>query len=328
MLTDISGNTFSSLGNPQSNVPTVTYNPKQLYGNDLFIWVDLTDWRNMYNSGSGTTNISSIGCVPATSATQPTNHTIIRRMEDMAGNFTGSNGSRKFYPLPNNLGASAPGPYVADSDLTGATQNLFLNNQWDTNKGIISGTSVMNLNHWFNMNNPINFLATKSALTICSYCWIPTAMGVVTYNIGMGINQYLSLNYLGFRGEASSNVTTFYTQTSGSTAFSIFSSNIIMNRYGGKINMLTGVICGNTYSIYCNTDLITSGTINTNMIFPFSGNSSVLIGSSLYGFTSAHPVVRPYYEAFIANSYTSPQQINLLYDYFRVKFKDRQGDLA
>jgi hypothetical protein len=327
MLLDISGNSFTALGNI---LPTVTYNPKQLYGNDLFVWVDLTDWKNMYNSSGGTTNIPSTGCVPATSATDPSNHTSIRRMEDMAGTFTGSNLSRKFYPSVGPGSPSAPGPYLADSATTGTTANLFFNNQWDTNKGIISGSAgnAQNLHHWLNMNQPINFLATKSAVTICSFCFIPTSMGPVNYNIGMGINQYLSILYFGFRAEANSNTASFYSQTSGTTGNLIFSSNTIMSKYGGRIGMLTGVISGNTYFVYVNNDLIGSGTISSNMRYPISGNSSVAIGASTYGFTALHNISRPYYEAFIANAYTSPEQINLLYDYFRIKFKDRIGDLV
>lgn len=345
MLTDISGNTFSALGPTSTNVlPTVTYNPKQLYGNDLYVWIDMTDWRNMYNSSTGSTNIPSTGCIPATSATDPSNHTSVRRMEDMAGNFigntvgfTGNTFARKFYRFPGNIsGNSSPS---SDSLVTGAT-NLFNNNQIDTNKGYFSGTaaSVM-LVHNPELANSINWLAPNSAVTVCSY-FPQTNTGFSTSLAGIGFD-YSTIKWFGFFQSNSSTlsfgipVPNFSTGQPSSTTITVATGGIFSALTLNTTIMLTSVICGRTADFYLNTTLLTSVTIPAAVIYPFSANVvstfsqgglQICAGDGNSSLRS-HTTARSVWEAFIANSYTSPQQINLLYNYFRVKFKDRSGDL-
>ena len=98
--------------------------------------------------------------------------------------------------------------------------------------------------------------------------------------------------------------------------------------------MLTGVICGRTWDVYVNNRLISSGTLPSQVTYPFSATPlsqtpKILMSSGidLSGVINKNITPRSIWEGFIANSYTSPQQINLLYDYFRVKFKDRTYDL-
>jgi hypothetical protein len=54
MLLDISGNTFSTLGN---TVPTVIYTPPQILGNDLLSWYDFNDTSTLYTNTALTTNV-------------------------------------------------------------------------------------------------------------------------------------------------------------------------------------------------------------------------------------------------------------------------------
>jgi hypothetical protein len=58
MLLDISGNTFSSLGN---TVPTVIYTPPQILGTGMTIWYDLNDISTLFQVSSGTVNVSGSG---------------------------------------------------------------------------------------------------------------------------------------------------------------------------------------------------------------------------------------------------------------------------
>jgi hypothetical protein len=347
MLINISGNSFSALRSTSSNVlPTVTYNPKQIYGNDLYVWLDMTDWRTMYNSSTGSTNIPSTGYVPATSATEPTNHTTVRRLEDMAGNFTGSNSSRKFYFYAN---AGSGGPNInqavpSDNLLTGNTRNVFFNNQWDSNKGIMSGTSASIFVHTLNLNNRLNFLATNSAITICSYLPQNTTFNPNVGRIGMSIDYFLNACYLGWVNNPNSFITTFRVPSGGtnmaSPGITIFTTTALTTSvanggYQGKTMMLTSVLCGRTFDIYFDNILITSGTLPLSVTYPFSSATNNAANGGIYLSTfqsigtvpSANGTVSVF-EAFIANSYTSPQQINLLYDYFRVKFKDRTYELS
>ena len=327
--------TSTTISRPtQATLPTVTYNPKQIYGNDLYVWVNMTDWRNMYNSQTGSTNIPSTGYVPATSATAPSNHTSVRRMEDMAGNFTGSNSSRKFYSISTLSDAIIP-----DSNVTGTSyfSNVFNNNQLDSNKGFFSGTSIesTNLRHVVNLTQPINFLATNSTLTICNYMYMSYGGTPVGNNYSLGITfpRFVTTPWLGFGGFSNSFNLSFYLPSSStSNSVNMWSNNwpTSYTQYNNKTIMLTAVISGRGYDIYANNVLLTSGTIPTAVTYPFSAaGTTYQIGIGHQpAFGGFYQSSRPIWEGFIANSYTSPQQINLLYDYFRVKFKDRQGDLA
>jgi hypothetical protein len=341
MLLDISGNSFTSLGATSINLlPTVTYNPKQLYGNDLYVWVDMTDWRTMYNTTTGNTNISSTGCVALTgsSDTNP-NHTNVRRLEDLACNFTGSNNSRKFYTWPQNAGLAninRSSALPADSGVTGTT-NLFINNQIDTNKGFFSGFTFFA--HPIQVNSPIDFLAPNSAVTICSYMpsnVLNPGSGNASI-VGLSISYYLNNTWFGFANAANSPFTDFIIPTGSSQSFTrirITSGITSSGDFFGKTIMLTGVICGRTWDVYINNKLISSGTLPSQVTYPFSAAPlieapKILMSASidLAGIAIKNTTPRSIWEGFIANSYTSPQQINLLYDYFRVKFKDRTYDL-
>jgi hypothetical protein len=55
MLLDISGNTFSSLGN---TIPTVIYQPQQIFGTGLTIWYDFNDQSNLFSNTGLTTTIN------------------------------------------------------------------------------------------------------------------------------------------------------------------------------------------------------------------------------------------------------------------------------
>ena len=60
MFLDINGNTFSSLGNT-NKTPTTNYQPNQIFGNDLMLWVDFTDKNYLFTDTGCTTNVTAYG---------------------------------------------------------------------------------------------------------------------------------------------------------------------------------------------------------------------------------------------------------------------------
>jgi hypothetical protein len=60
MFSDINGNTFSTLGN-NNVLPTMDYNPQQIYGNNLLLWVDFTDKTTLFTDTGLTTNVVNNG---------------------------------------------------------------------------------------------------------------------------------------------------------------------------------------------------------------------------------------------------------------------------
>ena len=60
MFLDINGNTFSTLGN-SNQVPAFDLNPRQIFGNDLFLWIDFSDPRTLFTDTGLTTNVTAYG---------------------------------------------------------------------------------------------------------------------------------------------------------------------------------------------------------------------------------------------------------------------------
>lgn len=58
MLLDISGNTFSSLGN---TAPSIIYQPQQIFGTGLTIWYDFNDTSTLFSDSGATTNVQNTG---------------------------------------------------------------------------------------------------------------------------------------------------------------------------------------------------------------------------------------------------------------------------
>jgi hypothetical protein len=301
-----------------SNVPTVTYNPKQIY-NNLFCWVDATDYRNLYTTTTGTTNVSPTA----------TGFTVVNRLEDMA-NYpaTAGTGNRKFY---NWSGGGAIGLREDYSNINNLSANSAYNRWYgglDTNKGSFLNGQTTFIGHPLNMLNPRNHLAPNSAVTLCNY-------GVI-YGTTAGGSGVFGLNY-GFYNAGSAlgiSVNVFTSNLQGQIINSTQNGSRVIfsvpgTQYFGKTIMTLFTVSGNLFSFYINNTLITSSTYSTPT-YPISASS--------FDMTFSYPMLcidsiiglNPFFsnsftlEGFIANDYTSPQQVDLLYNYFRIKFKDRR----
>jgi hypothetical protein len=293
MLLDISGNTFSTLGN---TVPTVIYTPPQILGTGIICWVDCTNYRNFYTSVSGSTNVS-------------TSSPITLRLEDISGQ------NRKFYSYTGltTLEAQTPPSYST----TSSTVNIFSANTIDTNKG---GTQygTTNLTSPANRSLSRNFIAPNSAATVCSYNWWEGQTNA-TYQLGFGMQYFLNLSWFGFNNIINTQNISF--SIAGVSQFT-FNGTPYIN----KTNMFLGTISGRTYYVYINNKLISSGTITSGITYPISGANAEggfqIATTQGFAPSSSNSVV---FEGFISNSYTSPEQTNLLYNYFNVKYRGRIG---
>ena len=314
MLTDISGNTFSLLSNESSkfNIPTITYNPKQLFGNDLFCWVDSTDYRALYTTTAGTTNIS------------PTGNSVVNRMEDLAGTFTGSNNSRKFYHFA--------GTVVSPVELSAnSTSNVWCGQTLDTNRGKLSYNTRQWYGHGgnFETSNPLNQLGkSKSAATVCFFGIVNgTGPGGTAQALGLSIANFSNGLIFGTRMTGLQTYLDFNVVNSSYTnSNTVFRYNNFINYFNRNI-MVLFTVTGNTFYAYINNDLISSGTM-TNYNYPFTSTSFNnpwhIAYNTGFGLSPQALNLQATYESFIVDNYTTQQQVNLIYNYFRVKYKDRR----
>jgi len=312
MLLDISGNTFFGLNR---TIPTVTYNPKQIFGNDLYCWIDTTDYRTLYATRTGTTNISPIGS------------SVINRMEDLSNNFIGSShsspdnpNSRTFFPFSGNT-AQVNNVMIYSSSQTIA--NVWCGQTIDTNKGRFKASTLFI--HTGLTSNPRNLIGkANSAATVCSFVNIPQAalstgafMGLV---IGPGFNTSLGMTLVG-----NSSSLQFLTVSSSYTGtVSRFAINVAPLFNNNFMSLFT--VTGNSYYVYINDRLITSGTM-TNYNYPLTTSTAQHIFFDCYigGFPTENSNGLVTYESFIVDNYTTPQQVNLINNYFKIKYKDRRA---
>lgn len=298
MLLDISGNTFSTLGN---TVPTRLIGPRELYGDSLQVHVDTTDYRNLFSTATGTTNVS------------PTGQTQVKRIDDISGK------GRKFYYFTGVSmveGVTINGSTIQET-FTSTTINQFSGSSFDTNKGVfgIGTSSSSNI-----MISPlINTVVTapQSAVTLCFYgYWNGQAAG----SPGLGLSRAYSFQGLfGFGQSVTSDILNFYIKNT-----SQFSFNGLI--YAQKTSMFLVTITGNTLDVYVNNTLLTSKTM-TGTIYPITGSNNAG-GYCLDCSIGSSPAFSAFktHEGFISHSYTTPQQVNLLYNYFTTKFKNKRGN--
>jgi hypothetical protein len=301
MLLDISGNTFSSLG---SSVPTRLFGPREIYGNSLQVHVDTTDYRNLFTTATGTTN------VPVTGQTQ------VRRLDDISGK------GRKFYYFSGTT--AQEGASLIDVErFSSTTLNQFSGSSFDTNKGVFgidNFPSVVSLNKV--MVSLLSFTAITapdSAATVCFYGYWYGFQNYTASVIGLARQYYLLGPLLGF-GSANSSYDMFF------NVKGTIRSSFNAVAYAQKTSMFLGTITGNTYYWYINDILITSGTM-TGAIYPISGGNNIggYWVDSFQG-TSARASLSKTHEGFISHSYTTPEQVKLLYNYFTTKFKNKRGN--
>jgi hypothetical protein len=290
MLLDISGNTFSTLG---PSVPTRLIGPRELFGDSLQVHVDTTDYRNLFTTNTGSTNVSLTG------------QSQVKRIEDISGK------GRKFYYFSGSANGNAfeSLSFLAPESFTSTTINQFSGSSFDTNKGVLyNGQFCSPL-------NPTFVTAPQSAATVCFYGWYGGSQAN-QYVIGLGRSYSFSFALFGFETH-NSNIFRFYTNS-----VLRFTGN--STPYVNKNIMLLGTISGNSYSIYINDNLISSGTM-TGSLYPISasaGNSggyALDADQSTYWFAGNSTTI----ESFISHSYTTPEQAKLLYNYFITKFKNK-----
>jgi hypothetical protein len=124
---------------------------------------------------------------------------------------------------------------------------------------------------------------------------------------------------LGFQVENGSNIIYFYVNQ-------IKQTTINATPYVTKTSMFLGTITGNTFYVYIDDKLITSGTM-TGAVYPISGNTNIggyFLDSSQAG--SIQGSQGKTHEGFISHSYTTPEQVKLLYNYFTTKFRNKRGN--
>lgn len=298
MLLDISGNTFSSLGN---TVPTILVGPRQIYGDSLQVHVDTTDYRNMFSTATGSTNVSLTG------------QTQVKRIDDISGN------GRKFYyftGVSSVEGVTINGSTIQET-FTSTTINQFSGSSFDTNKGVFGiGTTTSSIT----MISPlINTFVTapNSAATLCSYLYWG---GQVAGAPALGLNRGYSFQGLfNFGQSTTSNILNFYIKNVSQFTFNI-------SAYAQKTSLFLYTMTGNTYYFYINDTLITSGTM-TSGVYPITGANNAggyMLDCSL-GSSPAFTATKTH-EGFISHSYTTPEQVKLLYNYFTTKFKNKIGN--
>jgi hypothetical protein len=309
MLLDISGNTFSTLGN---SVPTRLFGPRELFGDSLLVHVDTTDYRNLFTTATGSTNVSLTG------------RSHVKRIDDISGK------GRKFYYFTGSTAVESTiitgSPF--QETFTSTTLNQFTGSTFDTNKGVfgintgtIAGGNFQNNIIMVSPFSSTRNIAPESAATFCSYLTYFGANNAVLA-IGVGINYISDSRF------------SFISQSFGSLTFTIdfYVKNVprlrfTLSGYANKTFMLLGTISGNSYSIYINNILLSTGTM-TGSIYPLNG----VVGAG--GFTldtMMHPggptqSLTKTHEGFISSSYTTPEQANQLYSYFITKFKNKVGN--
>jgi hypothetical protein len=306
MLLDISGNTFSSLG---SSVPTRLIGPREIYGDSLQVHVDTTDYRNMFSTATGSTNVS------------PTGKTHVKRIDDISGK------GRKFYYFTGTSGID--GSYTINGTsfqetFTSTTLNQFSGSSFDTNKGVFGIDSYGTFGGSnINMLSTLSYTALTapdSAATVCSYAYWNTPINAAL-TLGLVRQYYLLNSLIGFSNGNNTNVISFNVKQV--TRFT-FNATPYLNR----TSMFLGTITGNTYYVYVNDTLITSGTM-TGTVYPISGNLTNNIGGYFLDSSQAlstNGTLSKTHEGFISHSYTTPEQVKLLYNYFTTKFKNKIGN--
>ena len=307
MLLDISGNTFSTLG---PSVPTRLIGPRELFGDSLLVHVDTSDYRNLFTTATGSTNVSLTG------------QSQVKRIDDISGK-----GSKFYYFTgATSLESTIINGSTIQETFTSTTINQYSGSSFDTNKGVFgidSGIPLVNQSTNIVMTSPFsvrNDIAPQSAATVCSYFTYLNNM-TSTFNLGLS-RQYQFNNNFGFLFTTTGTFLQFHVKAS--SRFQLTPTPFI-----GKTIMLLGTITGNSYSIYINNNLITSGTM-TGSIYPLTAQTAEASGGFLLD-TLQNPLTinttcSKTHEAFISSSYTTPEQAKLLYNYFITKFKNKVGN--
>jgi hypothetical protein len=195
--------------------------------------------------------------------------------------------------------------------------NQFSGSSFDTNKGVFGiGTNSNSIT----MISPlINTVATapQSAATLCFYGYWN---GQIAGSPVLGLNRAYSFQGLfGFGQSTSSDIVNFTIKN-----VSQFSFNGLI--YAQKTSMFLATITGNTLNVYANNTLLTSRTM-TGAIYPITGANNAG-GYFLDCSLGSNPAFSAFktHEGFISHSYTTPEQVNLLYNYFTTKFKNKIGN--
>ena len=309
-MLDLNRNIKVTVGN--LSIPTRLFGPRELFGRSLITHFDATDYKNYSLSALTYVPIPQTGLTLAPAAYDTSFNRRRYNYATLPGNSTEANNLWVGYPTGNF--------------------NYFTGSTFDTNKGSLGyyqqgATMAIQLYTPYSGNNN---LAPNSAVTLGFYSFLnPTQ----TNHIGFGptrfqIGNSLGNNIFGFSYTSNTgNRAAFYGKT-GTTGNVRISNAIDITTYTLKHNMFLFTITGSNYYWYINNNLIDSGTlgagiVSPNLFYPFTGSTSA-IGNFLSMDGAIQGNSNPC-EFFIASEYTLPEQVNLLYDYFIIKFKNKIG---
>jgi hypothetical protein len=276
MLLDISGNTFSALGN---TAPTVIYQPQQIFGTGLTIWYDFNDRSVLFTNTAATINVSAtndiiryvinkgnnpnynlISLYPTQTSLTSNNSVLPFKLNDLNTNknsnfisFTGGTGNSGFGVLgsiSSNTTTTQPSAFTFSSAFRTHSSTSGLNT-------IIGGFHRNKVPYIVSTNSTtLNFIALWSTAAQTSFS-IPIAAGeryhyfTLTVNSSNTVN--LIFNNLKYTGTTGTNIFPIVSSTAPSDGLFLgrfylgyYQGNVITQRTNPNSEYLEIVISYNT----------------------------------------------------------------------------------
>jgi len=299
----------------ESTIPTRLFGPRELFGSSLLTHVDTMDYKNFSTDRFNKVNPPNTG------------ETVIQSIFDI------SPYGRRYNLLSayTNVTETAT-TWTTTIPLTTTTQG-FSASSFDTNKGTYPRADSYSIGQGHNqfttpMASPYaNFrnLAPNSAFTLCNWISHQGSQTNADASMGIGISSFNQATY-------------------------ILGLDVPQLNYGGNMlltvkgvrqaprylptvnNALTTMhlitVTGYNYYWYTNNVLYSSGTITGVTLYPFTTTGSTffyLNSVPLITFVWGNNPIARTLEGFYATEYTTPEQVNLLYNYFIIKTKNKLG---
>jgi hypothetical protein len=309
-MLDLNRNIKPTIGN--LSLPIRTFGPRELYGSKLLTHVDTMDYKNFSTDIFNKVNPPNTG------------ETIIQSIFDISP-------YARRYNIPSALTTSETGTtWITTVALTSTTQG-FSASSFDTNKGTFprydsffngQGMSreAMLLTPYAGFRN----LAPNSGFTLCS--WVASQGGGTNANFTIGMGVYArgvgNLFNLFQPTTFGSNVFLYVNTVQQNASYTLTASN-------AKTTMHLITVTGYNYYWYIDNILYSSGTITGTTLYPFTSSSSqrhfYVNGVPSISFQGIGGGLARTLEGFFASEYTTPEQVQLLYDYFNIKTKNKLG---